>query len=273
MLDFITEKIGELDMDKEGFSMSVTHERVMPIFNREDYFEKLKIEYETLLVWIEKYCKVDNNVNRLSILIQLAQNENIARKKDNLNSAYLDALLLSDDENRVFLTNDISTLQLHIAGRGYKVSCECFLERLFPENASVIKAYFISKNYRGITVTTDILWNIYAKDSLMNVWSDFNKCVAYSLSENNPNPKNLAIIILFLKRLFLESNLDNHYRVRIMKQMFKSVFTGIHVGFDELHEAKNLLQKEFYLMPMQSVQIMTIMSNMIEELNLEKRLF
>jgi hypothetical protein len=270
MMDFITEKIAELEMDKEGVSMSVTHERVIPIFNREDFFEKLRIEYEALLDWIKKYCKVDNNVNRLSILIQLAQNENITRKKDNLNSAYTDALLLSDDENRVFLTNDIITLQTYFAGRGYKVSCECFLERLFPENISVIKAYLISKNYRGITVTTDILWNIYAKDSLMNVWSDFNKCVAYSLSENNPNPKNLGIIILFLKRLCLESNLDNHYRVRIMKQMFKSVFTGNHVGFDELHEAKILLQKEFSLMPIQSVQILTVMGDMIEDLNLER---
>ena len=126
------------------------------------------------------------------------------------------------------------------------------------------------KELSWITVTTDILWNIYAKDSLMNVWSDFNKCVAYSLSENNPNPKNLGIIILFLKRLFLESNLDNHYRVRIMKQMFKSVFTGNHVGLTELQEAKILLQKEFSLMPMQSVQILTVMGDIIEDLNLER---
>lgn len=271
MLDFIIEKIGELDMDKEGFSLSVTHERVMPIFNREDYFEKLKIEYETLLVWIEKYCKVDNNVNRLSILIQLAQNENIARKKDNLNSAYLDALLLSDDENRVFLTNDITTLQTYIAGRGYKVSCECFLERLFPENEGVVKPYLISKNYRGITITSDILWNIYSKDLLINAWSDFNKCVTYSLSEYNPNPKNLFIVMSFLKKIFIESNLEKNYRFRIVKQVLKAYISGIQVaGINEIPQLGNWLNKEFLLMPLQRLEIYTVIEEVLEELAFER---
>ena len=52
--------------------------------------------------------------------------------------------------------------------------------------------------------------------------------------------------------------------------MFKSVFTGNHVGLTELQEAKILLQKEFSLMPMQSVQILTVMGDIIEDLNLER---
>jgi hypothetical protein len=180
-------------------------------------------------------------------------------------------LLLSDDENRVFLTNDISTLQLHIAGRGYKVSCECFLERLFPENASVIKAYLISKNYRGITVTTDILWNIYAKDSLMNVWSDFNKCVAYSLSEYNPNPQNLIIVTSFLKKLFIESGVENNYRLRITKQMLKSYISGIQkTGIHEIFKLLDWLDRGFSLMPLQKLEIATLINEIFEDLAFER---
>jgi hypothetical protein len=271
MMDFITEKITELSIDKEGFAISVTHERVIPIFNREDYFEKLRIEYEKLLVWIEKHCKVDNNDNRLGILFQIAQNENITRKKDNLNSTYFDALLLSDDENRVFLTNDITTLQTYVAGRGYKVSCECFLERIFPENEGVVKPYLISKNYRGITITSDILWNIYSKDLLINTWSDFNKCVAYSLSEYNPNPKNLFIVMSFLKKIFIESNVEKNYRFRIVKQVMKAYISGIQVaGINEIPQLGNWLNREFLLMPVQRLEIYTVIEEVLEELAFER---
>jgi hypothetical protein len=271
MIDFITEKIAELEIEKEDFSISVTHERVMPIFDRKEYYKKLSIEYKALLNWTEKYCKVYNNENRLGILFQLAQNENITSKKDNLNSAYTDALLLSDDENRVFLTNDITTLQTYIAGRGYKASCECFFEHLFPQYQNVIKAYLISKNYRGITITSDVLWNIYSKDLLMNAWNDFNKCVAYSLSEYNPNPKNLFIVMSFLKKIFLESNVEKNYRFGIVKQVMKAYISGIQVaGINEIPQLGNWLNKEFLLMPLQKTEIYTVIEEVLEELAIEK---
>ena len=271
MMDFITEKVNELEIEKEGFSISVTHERVMPIFDKEENYKKLRTEYKILLNWIEKYCKVDNNESRLAILFQLAQNENITSKKDNLNNTYSDALLLSDDENRVFLTNDSTIFQSYTAGRGYKVSCECFLERLFPDHQNVIKPYLISKNYRGITITSNVLWNIYSKDLLMNAWSDFNKCVAHSLSKSNPNPKNLFIIMSFLKKIFVESDVDNNYRLRITKQVIKSYIYGIKTnGLYEISQLSDWLNREFSLMPIQKSDIANVIREILEELAFER---
>lgn len=274
MMDFITEKIAELEIDKERFSMSVTHERVIPIFNRENYFEKLRIEYEMVLGWIKKHCKVDNNVNRLSILMQLAQNENIARRKDNLNSAYFDALLLSDDENRVFMTNDITTLNTYKAGRGYKVSCEFFLEQFFSSKQNEVKRFLVSKNYRGITVSDENLWFIYSKNALMNVWSDFNKCVNYSLSNYNPNPQNIYTVIRFLKKLFLEQDTEHSYRQRITKQLFKAVFSQNNINsVDEVHRIINTISTEFQLMPIHHFQIKKAIIDVLDEMNLTQYIF
>ena len=91
----------------------------------------------------------------------------------------------------------------------------------------------------------------------MNVWSDFNKCINYSLSDYNPNPQNIYTVIKFLKKLFLEQkNIEVSYRQRIIKQLFKSVFNKYSISnIDEISRIIKLIEKEFQFLPIHHHQI------------------
>jgi hypothetical protein len=225
-------------------SIAILPDKVTPIFYPENYVDSKIKKIKSVLEWVEKYCQVEY----INFLID---NEYVLEATTSYGQSkkfILHTLLLANKPNRIFITDDIFYYENPVFNCN---TSEQFFNCLDTQMWEIVKLKMIEMNYKGITLTSHTLIQVFEKSRVITASNRHLLLNALKSLRGfyNPDVNNVKESILFIKYLFA-INLDDAQRKAITKLVFVAILQEPYFDISRTHlrVIHEMIDKELFLL-------------------------
>jgi hypothetical protein len=246
----------------DSISISVTLERVRPIFSNEDNVSYNIRRIDKVFEWIKLYCEVEEfSEESLPFFLEMSKSE-VLKKRDDLANIYIETMVLSMNKNTLVISDDSSFFK-RVPNT---ISSEYFLAK-FGLKSSESSERMLELNYRSLTIDSDNLYYLFNKNKFLSSHNNnFNKALNYSFSDWNPNEDNVRHTFKFLKQLYTD-NLSTEYKNKVCINILSVLVQSAYIDNDRMKQKLvSFLDKEFNLLPIYQIAIMTVFNALVERM-------
>ena len=261
--DIIIDTIRELENDsKVKMTMAILPDKVTPIFYPDNYVDNKIKKIKSVLEWVEKYCQVEY----IDFLIDDEYVLEVSASYEVSKKFIIHTFLLANKPNRIFITDDILYYKNPVFNCN---TSEQFFNCLDTQMWEMVKLKMIEMNYKGITLTSNTLIQVFEKSRVI---TSSNKYLLPNALKSlrgsyNPDSNNVKESILFIKYLFA-INLDYAQRKAITKLIFVSILQEpyFEITRNNLKVIHEMIDKELFLLGNASLIVKNCLKDALKDL-------
>ena len=220
IVEDIKSQLQNLETTPESeMSLSITKEKVIPIFKPEGITENNKAFLNNLLDWIKNNCIVTVSPRILDFTSKL-DNSKVSEKP--FYDYVVNNLLSALEEDKILITDDTIYLKSKFLPINKTCSTEYYFNAFFGNTHEAFYE-FIRNRYRGITLTSDILISEFEKKNTSQL-NFYSNCLENLSPFRNPN--NGVAAIQFIKSIILNKNLPEAIKQKEIIEVFFNLLRG-----------------------------------------------
>lgn len=225
--DIIINSIYELQSSlQDTMAITILPDKVIPFFYPDNHREiKLK-KLNCVLDWVNENCKIDYPTH----IIDERKIMELLRTCSTLKKSVLTNLLITQKGNKILISDDFFYHKSNASASVEIISTEYFIRQMNPQLWEYAKLEMIQMNYKGLTLTTDTLINIFEKTRIITNMNSNHLSSAFENLEGSYNPQvgNVDEALGFIKYLFSISS-DRGRKIMITKLIFTAILKDPYI--------------------------------------------